>query len=86
MGSEGEYLLLEELKLGDVIIGSHINPNWDLEYTVTQLPIGPSRVILTISNRGREESLMGLSGYRFRVKERLFQYNPNQCGDTDDDI
>lgn len=88
MGSESEYLLLEELSIGDVIIGSHMNPNWDTEYTVTGFSGNNLRVVNVWDNRrGRDDSLIGGNSYRFRVKQPEFlQYDPKQAGDTDDDI
>lgn len=81
-----EYLLLEELQIGDVLIGSNVNPNWDREYTVTGLPNVGSRIVYVRNSRGIPDSLIGANGYKFRVKHRAFQYNPDQTGDTEDDI
>ncbi|QIG69402.1 hypothetical protein EVB79_032 [Rhizobium phage RHph_N3_13] len=83
---EFEFLSLEELQIGDVLIGSNVNSNWDREYTVTLLPSVGSRIVYVRNSRGMPDSLIGARGYKFRVKHRAFKYNPDQTGDTDDDI
>ncbi len=95
--SEGIFIPLEELQVGDVVIGSNIRARWDREYIVTSPPdVWQRRISVTENNpkvdtesilrMKASEMLYGELGYKFHVKNRMFKYDPKQAGDTDDDI
>lgn len=86
------FIPLEELQVGDVIVGSNIRTRWDREYIVTSPPDVWQRRVSVAENNPEvyktkaSENLYGDPGYKFHVKNRMFKYDPTQAGDTDDDI
>lgn len=82
------YVSYEELKPGDIFLGTTRNRNWsDGGYLVTRCDEG--RVYyrhLRNVDIEIDYSLWNDPGRKYRLKQSMFKYDPEQTGDTEDDI
>ena len=78
------YVSYDELQVGDIFLGTTRNRDWRCENRITRR----NDRTVWYSQDGGEVSfkLWNDPDRKYRLKETKFKYDPEQTGDTEDDI
>lgn len=80
------FVSYSELEPGDIFVGSSITYEWLHEYIIIgRTPQGKVRYC-KVDDDSDTYLLGDYADRKYRLKQTAFKYNPDQTGDTEDDI